>query len=255
MNELLLLHANKFMLVLVRTSGVLIMAPMFGTGPVPARIKAALILLIAVVLTPVVDGTAPQMTEVAAFGVCAVRELFLGLAMGFAAFLAFSAFQLAGELVSTQMGLTMGEIADPLYGGQSSAISQLNYVLAMLLFLAINGHHWFLQGLGASFKTIPLGGATLSAAVTRGMIDRFVEMFAAGLKLAAPAVCVLTLITLGMGMLARAAPMLNILMISMSVRIAAGLVLTGVLIPYVFSFGRHLLAGLQSDLSSLIKAM
>jgi len=254
MNEMLL-HVNKFMLVLIRTSGVVVMAPLFGSEPVPARIKAALILMVAVVLTPVAEGSAPLLTNVPAFGVSAVRELFVGLVMGFSAYLTFSAFQIAGEFVSMQMGLSMGEIADPLYGGQTSVLSQFHYMLAMLIFLSINGHHWFLQGLGASFRSVPLGEATLSTALTGGLVQRFVELFSAGLKMAAPTVCVLTLITMGLGMLARAAPLLNILLISMSLRLAAGLVLMGVLVPYVFRFGKFLLMGLETDLSQLIKAM
>jgi len=254
MNEIFLL-ADKFAFVLIRTSGVLMVAPIFGATAVPMRIKAALVMLVAFVLTPLVPGTPPECNGVIAFGLCGVRELLIGLAMGFIGMVTFGAFQLVGELISTQMGFTMGELADPLMGGQSSTVSQLYYILAMLLFLAINGHHWFLQGLDASFRAVPLGGATLSAALTRGMAEKFAELFAAALKMAAPAMAALLLVTIALGMLARLAPLLNILMMTFSLRIAAGLILMGVSLPYVYKYGKYLLLNMQGDLDRLIKAM
>jgi len=254
MNEILL-HTNKFMLVLIRTAGVVMVAPMFGAAAVPMRIKAALALLLALLLSPMVPDAAPELGSLPACGLVVARELIVGLAMGFTAMLAFGTFQVAGEFIGRQMGLALGELADPLHNQQSSVFSNLYYVLAMLIFLAINGHHWFLQALRASFRTIPLGGPELSAAVTGGMVQRFVQVFVGGLKIAAPAVCVLLLVTVGLGLLARAAPLLNMLMLSIGVRIALGLVLMGMLMPYVFQFGVIVLGAMQRDLRLLIEAL
>jgi len=254
MNELLL-HTNKFMLVLVRTAGVVMVAPMFGAASVPVMIKAAFALMLSLMLSPLVAGEAPALAGVAAYVVVVIRELIVGLAMGFTAMLAFGTFQVAGEFVGRQMGFAMGEMVDPLYEEQTSIFSTFHHTLAMLLFLAINGHHWFLQALCGSFRSIPLGGCGLPASVTGGMVQRFVEVFVGGLKMSAPAVCVLLLVTVGLGLLARAAPLLNMLMISISVRIAVGLVLVGMLIPYVFQFGRIVLGSMQRDLGLLIEAL
>jgi len=254
MNDILI-HANRFMLVLIRTSGVVMVAPVFGTPMVPMRVKAAFVMLVSFVLTPVVTCSVPALDNIAAFGTAAVRELGVGLVMGFSSMLVFSAFDFAGELVGKQMGLAMGEEANPLFEDSSTVLSQFHNILALLLFLSINGHHWFLQALGASFQRVPLGGMELSAALTKGMMQRFIEMFSVGLKMAAPAVCVLLLLTVSLAMLARAAPMLNMLMISISLRIAAGLMLIGLLLPYVYSFGMNLFFNLRTDLDLILKAM
>ena len=254
MNELLAV-TNKFMFVLIRASGVVMAAPIIGTTMTPVRIKAAFVLLLAIVLTPVVPGTAPETAGALAFGIYAVRELLIGLALGIVAAMTFGTFQLAGELIGTQMGLSMGELADPLLNQSSSAISQFLNIMAMLTLLALNGHHWFLQALGASFQSVPLGGAELSPSLVSGIVAKFIDLFVAGLKMAAPAIGVLVLVTIAIGMLARAAPLLNIMMMSFSLRIAAGLVLLGFLLPYMYKLGRYLLEGMQSDLGLLIKAM
>ena len=248
-------HTDKFVLVLVRTSGVIMVAPVFGAAAVPARIKAAFVLVLSLMLMPVVKSEAPALGSVLAYCVVAVRELSIGLMMGFTAILAFGAFQIAGEFIGRQMGLALGELADPLLEQQASVFSQFHYILAMLAFVAVDGHHWFLQALAASFASIPLGESTLPAAVTAGMVDRFVAVFVAGIKMAAPAVCVLLLVTIGLAMLARAAPLLNMLMISISLRIAAGLVAVGIMIPYVYKFGLPLLQNIRNDLSLLVKAL
>ena len=254
MNELLSV-ADTFVLVLIRASGVVAAAPVFGGTMAPTRIKAALVLLLAIVLTPMVPGPAPEISGVVGFGLIALRELIIGLGMGLVAAMTLSAFQLAGELIGVQMGFTMGEMADPLTMQDSSVISQFLYVLALLTLLAINGHHWFLQALAASFRTVPLGGAHLSAGLASGLVERFVALFNAGVQLAAPAIGVLLLITIAVGMLARAAPLLNIMLISFSLRIAVGMVLLGFLLPYMYKFGKYLLLNMQNDLGSLIKAM
>jgi len=254
MNEILG-HANKFVLVLVRTSGVIMIAPVFGAAAVPTRIKAAFVLLLSFVLTPMVASEAPALNNALAYGVVAVRELSIGLMMGFTAILAFGSFQIAGQFIGRQMGLALGELADPLLEQQASVFSQFYYILAMLAFVAVDGHHWFLQALGASFASIPLGGSSLPASVTAGMVDRFVAVFIAGIKMAAPAVCVLVLVTIALGMLSRAAPLLNMLMISISLRIAVGLVVIGIMMPHVYRYGSFLLENIRSDLSLLVKAL
>jgi len=222
---------------------------------VPMRVKAAFVVLVSFVLTPVVSGSVPALDNLAEFGTAAVRELGVGLVMGLSSLLMFSAFDFAGELVGKQMGLAMGEEADPLFEGSSTVLSQFHNILALLLFLSINGHHWFLQALSASFQNVPLGGMELSSALTKGLTQRFIEMFSAGLKMAAPAVCVLLLLTVSLAMLARAAPLLNMLMISISLRIAAGLMLMGLLLPYIYSFGMNLLINLRTDLDLILKAL
>jgi flagellar biosynthetic protein FliR len=211
--------------------------------------------MLALVLTPVVHSTPPPMTSVLAFGVVAARELIIGLSMGFTSMLAFGTFQVAGELIGRQMGFAIGQTADPLYNQHSSTLSQVHYTLAMLMFLSINGHHWFLQALGASFHNIPLGEASIAASVSEGILERFVAVFTTGVKMAAPAICVLVLVTIGLGMLARAAPQLNMLMISISLRIVVGLGIVGILLPYVYQYGKVLLRGLQADLAQLVKAL
>jgi len=254
MNELLA-HTDKFMLVLIRTSGVVMLAPMFGAATVPMRIKAAFVLLLSLLLTPLVGGAAPVASSLPAYGVLVFRELIVGLTMGFTAILTFGSFQIAGGFIGRQMGLALGRLADPLYDQPASALGQFHYTLGMLIFLALNGHHWFLRALSASFASVPLGGSALSGPIINGLTARFMSLFSAGLKMAAPAVCVLVLITISLAMLARAAPLLNMLMISISLRIAVGLVLVGSLIPYTYKFGKVLLYGMRADLALLIRAL
>jgi len=255
MNELAH-HANAFMLVLIRTSGVVMTAPVFGAAMVPMPVKAAFVLAVSLLLAPTLPAGAAAPAGLAAFGVAALRELGIGLVMGFAAMLVFGAFQVAGGIAGNQMGFTMGELVDPLLEEEeTSTLTQFHYVLAMLLFLAINGHHWFLQALQASFREVPLGGMQLTAALGQGLTGRFVELFAAGVKMAAPAICVLTLVTIALAMLARAAPLLNMLMISITLRVAVGLLLMGVLLPYVCRMGSSLFLEMRNDLGLLIRAM
>lgn len=210
-----------FMWPFARVLGLLIAAPVFGNPRFPLRVRLALALIITVIVAP----TLPPLPQVApdslpGLGIFA-QQLLIGLTMGFALRLIFTAVEMAGELIGLQMGLGFAVFYDPQNAGQMPLIGQFLGVLTTLIFLAVNGHLLMLSALAESFRDLPIGdlpgqGTWLAVA---GWGSR---IFAAALLLAMPVVAALLTVNLALAALTRAAPQLNVFAIGFPITLTVG---------------------------------
>jgi len=226
-----------FMLVLTRISAFFLVLPVFSWQAIPVRIKVALTLLLSVffyVITPLGINPA-EISGLAAF-VLLAGEAVYGLALGLIITLLFSAVQVSARIVEQQMGLTMAEIVDPLTGQEASPLSGLLETIFILLFLSANGHHLFLLVLSKSYEAFPPGATPTINLLTAGVIDTGSTMFVACLRLAAPMLAAFLVLMVTLALLARLVPEMNILFISMPVKVALGMFLAAVFMPLVSGF-------------------
>lgn len=229
---------EQFVLVLVRVSGITIAAPIFGTRYVPAPVKAALSLVLALVLFPVVPPAVVDAANTWAYALTAGAELAVGLVIGYAAMLVFMAIQLAGQLIDMELGFGITNVIDPQYGVQIPLAGNYLYLLAMLIFLLTNGHHFLLAVLVRSFETIPAGKIVLVGETTQALVRLFGQMFLAGVKISAPILGTLFLTSVALGILARTVPQMNVFVVGLPVKLVVGMAVLVVVIPlYVYSLG------------------
>ena len=175
-----------FVLVVFRLAGMALYAPLFGAARIPKRVRVALILVLGVGMTAGVKAP-PQLPDTAwglALGIGG--EIAFGLAMGMVMSFVFVAVQWAGEIVGQQMGLTLGGVIDPEYGGQSSVMGDLNFMFTLAIFLLIGGHRTMIRGVRASFDALPL----LSLSVDQNLLETLLGLLHAAtifaVQLAAP---------------------------------------------------------------------
>ena len=229
-------HFELFVMVLCRTTGIFLVAPFFGAAVVPKLVRVVLCGTLAACLVPMVGrsqmGVALPGTWVG-FGLVAAKEMGVGLALGFFALLAYTTVQVAGELLSEQMGFMMSRVADPTTSAEVTVIAQLAAVLGLLLFVAVDGHHWLLLALSRSFERVPVGAMDLSGATLARVTDGFARMYESGVVLAAPVLCVTLLTTVAVGVLARVVPQINALMMAFPLKIAVGLLTLGAAMPFI----------------------
>jgi hypothetical protein len=153
-----------FFLVLVRMTGLFILAPLFGHASVPARAKAGLAFACALVVYPMMAQTPFEMpTDVYELTSDVARELFVGATLGFVSLLVLAAAQYGGEMIDTQIGFSLANIVDPSFGQQVSLLGQFHYLVAMMVYLAVDGHHYLIGALMRSYSVIPIGGAGMSS--------------------------------------------------------------------------------------------
>lgn len=229
----------SFFFVLVRVSSMLLFLPIFGDRSIPPSVKILFGLAFSCVAYPIamargiqVDMSVLDSTMKTAWAV--MSELGFGMMVGFVGRWIFDAVQFAGHFASTSMGFSMASVLDPHTETQTMAYAELQYVMAALLFLGLDGHHIYLAATLDSFKIVPLGGANLLAngdSVAQYMISMSAEVIMLGIKLSAPVLVVLLLINMTFGILARAVPQMNVLAVSFSVNIVIGLFVALVSFP------------------------
>ncbi|MDU2066170.1 MAG: flagellar biosynthetic protein FliR [Sporomusaceae bacterium] len=243
-----------FFLLFVRVSGIFTAAPIYGSRNVPIIVKAGLSLILALVLLPILGQQTPELPKTFLLYLFLIMtEYIVGLIIGFTSTFVFSAIQMAGSLIDTQIGFSMVNIIDPLYGQNVPLIGNFKYMLALLVFLATNGHHLLLTALLDSFRLVPVTHVVFSKSLAPYMVDLVAGFFAIALKISLPVLVTLLLLDIGMGILAKTMPQMNIFMVGMPAKILIGLFMLSMALPFYIFFLEVLFNGMQADINKLIQ--
>lgn len=240
MADLTLLQVQHFLLIFFRMTGLFVTAPVFGSAQIPPPVKIWLAAIMAILTYPLVavgnEALAPNLGSYAA---AAAAELAVGIVLGLAAQVLFVAVQMGGLIVGQELGLTMANVIDPITNEQVSIISQFKLLLAILIYLAVDGHHVLIRAVVDSFGMIPLRGLSPAPPELMELGDRMiVAMLQVSIQMAAPALVSLFLVTVALGFMARTVPEMNIFSVGFTLRLLLGMVIVALSIPvfrWVFS--------------------
>jgi flagellar biosynthetic protein FliR len=247
------LDVARFLAILLRLSLVVFLVPPFSNTRVSASIKACLVLMLTTMLFPLLRKDVAPLTFDAGSLLCTVAgEAVFGLLMALSVTLVLAAFEFAGELISYQAGLSMAQVVDPQGGFQMTIVSNLIELIALLLFLSINGHHVILKLIVESFRTIPVGEFSLNVATIDRLILASGQLFIIGIKVAAPVLVVLFLIQVALGVISKFVPSINILMTSFPITIAVGLFFIVLAMPFWVEAMTHFFKQLFGFLQGIV---
>ncbi len=242
-----------FTIVLFRTASILFFSPIYNQTNLPLITKIGLALVIAIAIFPTINSTQLVLPDnLPNFILIIFKEVAVGFLIGYSATLAFGAFVMAGELISTEMGLAMAELVDPLFGDRISPISQILQIVGLVLFFAINGHHWLINALVLSYKSVPITGFIESGASISKILELFSGLLVSAIKIAAPIMIVLGLVVVVSGFLARSTPEINIFLIIFPTKILVGVLILAVTFPFITRSIEYLLNLFRKDMFSLI---
>jgi flagellar biosynthetic protein FliR len=229
-----------FLLVLIRLSTFVAVAPILGSPNVLTEAKAALALTLTVVLVPVVPYRAEDLPlNLWAMISLGVGEMVIGLILATMVRLVLETANLAGEYLSFQMSMTMVNLMDPQSGTQVPIVSRLVYIIFVLIFLIVNGHYLALKAIADSFKVAPVGYLVLDRPIMFTEIMQATgRMYILAIKIAAPVVGLLFCVKVSFGVVAKAVPQMQVLFVGMPLFILAGLAVTG----FTMSFWPRLIA-------------
>jgi len=256
--EIWLQFIPGFLLVLCRITCFFVTAPVFSTHnvPVPFRIGLAFFVSLITFLTV---GTGTVIEIDALYFLAVIREVLVGLLLGFLAYMFFTAVQVAGSFTDLQIGFGMANMVDPLTGVSSPLIGNFKFMLAILLFLSFNGHHLLLQGIMGSYQWVPLDhewfAKIYSGEISQFLLKSFGEMFMLAFQLAAPLVVSLFLADVGLGILARTAPQFNIFVVGFPFKILLGFILLLFLVPSFADLFRGLFARMFESMRELLQLL
>lgn len=224
-------------ILMIRPGALVMTAPLFGGQTVPMQVRIGLTLLLALVLAPVVQlpETAPSLTVLVA------RELVIGLSIALAIRIVVSAAELAGYLAGFQAGFSIAAIIDPQRGVRNNMIASLYGTLAVFTFFMIDGHHSVLRALADSYTVLPIGVGAIDQGLVAAVMGALGLIFRVGLQLAVPVVVALLVVELALGLIARTAPAMNLMVIGFPIRALAGLVALAVAVTVIPSLVRSAL--------------
>lgn len=241
--------------ILARVGGVMVFAPFFGSPIIPAPVRAGLAVALSVMLFPFLEGSiAPPPPGQLDFVLWLCRELLVGLVLGFVGQMFFGGLQLAGQIMGFQMGFSVVNVIDPQTQVETSVLSTLQTAVGVLVFLAVNGHHWFVQAIVDSYHLLP-GSPRVSETLVSQLVISSGQMFILGLKLAAPIIVCLFMVDVLLGILGRAAPQIHILIVGMPAKSLMGFVFLAAtahtLVPFLARHVAHLHEDLYTYLGIL----
>lgn len=235
-----------WLIAMIRPGAAFVAAPVFGAPAVPVQLRLILSLALGLAALNSVTIQLPQ-DGVASFeGVMLVAgEVLAGLAMGFAVQIGYAAAFVAGETIGNAMGLNFAAMVDPSSGQATQAVGQFLSILATFLFLGIDGHLMLASFVVKSYQALPPGAAMIGNDTVWHMVEFGGSLLGAGVTIALPVAFALVLVQIVMGMLARAAPSLNLFAVGMPVALMAGLVLLAIAAPVM---GEGITAAIKAGL-------
>lgn len=233
-----------FLLVLIRTSALLVSAPLLSQRGIPAWTKIGFAVFFSLVLVPAnIDHLPGEPQTLAALVEGVLREALFGLALGLAMQLIFLGMQMGSYLIGVQLGFGLGQVIDPQSGAQFGVLDQFYAVLVALVFFTVNGHHVVIQALSETVVAVPPGTFDPLALTAGGVASLATGLMVTAVRVAMPVVVALFLTDVGMGFVARTAPQTNILISGAPVKIGVGLVVLGASLPATMALMRIVIEG------------
>ena len=221
-----------FFFPFVRILAWLSFDPLLGNRAVPNRVRVALAMVLAVVVTPMLPSDTPLRLASGDGVLILLQQIAIGAALGFALRIVFTAVEFAGQLMGLQMGLSFATLFDPVNGAQTQVVAQFLVLTTALILFSLNGHHLVIAALVQSFQEIPIG-ATLSAQGFAMMVHWGGVLFAVGLHISLPVTAALLATNLTIGMMSRASPQLNIFAIGFPLTLGVGFMVLYLALNYL----------------------
>jgi flagellar biosynthetic protein FliR len=218
---------NNGLLVFLRVSSMLAVFPIFSTTNFPVQLRLALGVILAGLISPALPAGAAQAQDVWGWVGLMAIEIGVGLLIGFVSRMIFFALDMAGAIITSEIGLSLPPSINPMSGGQTTAPGAVLYYLAAMLWLSLDLHHWMLAALVKTYTYLPIGGAHLTEPCLSDVVARSSEIFVIALQLAAPIMAVSFIVSLIFSVLGRAVPQMNVFHESFTVRTLAGMTVFG----------------------------
>ncbi|MCI8608139.1 MAG: flagellar biosynthetic protein FliR [Firmicutes bacterium] len=237
----------------MRMSGFVLFNPLIGRRGIPAVVQSGIILVLAVTVFSLWDGTIAMPGTFFELAIAMILEMLLGFFLGLVVNIFLYIPLLAGETIDTQMGMSMGSTYDPATQSSVTVSAHVLNALMILLFFAGNGHNTLFRILLASGDIVPFGGVRFGEAFYNGIVDIFVECTLLGVKLCIPILAAEILGQVGMGILMKVIPQINVFAINIELKVIIGLVLLLILVApmseYLLEIENQMLMDIQRILA------
>jgi flagellar biosynthetic protein FliR len=245
-----------FLLILCRITAFFVVVPVFSSRAVPTTFKVGLAVFISFIAFATLGESNPIPMD-ALYILYIVREILIGVLLGFIAYLFFTVVQVAGSLMDIQIGFAIANIIDPMSGIAAPMIGNFKFMVAILLFLNFDGHHMFIKAIIESYHWLPLQNDLFArigdGQVSDFMVRSFITMFTLAFQMSLPVLAAMFLTDMGLGLLTRVAPQFNIFVVGAPLKLIIGLAILMFLFPEFLSIFRDLFSTMFEHMVNLLK--
>lgn len=219
-----------FIFVFSRLIGLILIAPIFSRKNIPNYTKITFVFFTTLIIINNIELDFDYFNQLE-FIIVLLREILIGFLIGFISYLYFVIFLLAGEIIDMQVGFSMVKLFDIQNNSRISIMGNFYYIIALLFFLSINGHHILIKCLYTSFEVIPIGTFTINEQIVINLLVSLKEVFIISFKLSSPILAVIFLTNVFLGILSRTVPQMNVFVIGMPIKILIGLLIIFIVLP------------------------
>ena len=246
-----------FLFVLTRSSGIFFISPFLGSMNIPYRIRAAVAVMVAVILFPVVlkEYVIHAPATVLMFAFTVAKELFIGWLIGLVAYIVLAAISTAGKIMDMQIGFAVVQMMDPTTMQQTGLVGTFLYNLTIIYFVATNGHHVILSALTESFRIIPLDSMVWNTSLPELITDLTAGIWMNGMKIAMPVTFAILMTNVGLGILARTMPQMNIFVVGIPMQLMIGMSIISMILPFYILFLDVIFNEMYANISIALKAL
>jgi flagellar biosynthetic protein FliR len=256
MKEILISDFLIVLFIFIRIISMISIAPILGHQSIPPIVKISIGIVVSYITFLTINKSKiPLDINIISIVVNVVKEILTGFVLGYMLNFVFYAISYAGTYIGFDMGLMMAETLNPMLNTNDNIIGQVIYYASIMIFILINGHHYIISAIVASFNVIPIGKFTMTPQVTSLLIKYSFLVFTIAVKIASPIIVSFFMIHIAEGIIARVIPNIQIIHVTQPAKLGIGFLLLSILSPvYVYAI-KALLNTSEDQLMELIKAM
>ncbi|MCQ4921778.1 flagellar type III secretion system protein FliR [Tissierella carlieri] len=249
--ELIFSKYQLFLLVMVRTSGIFIFSPFFSSQNIPNIMKIGLSFSVSLLITSTLSISPDFSNEILILLI--LKELMVGVIIGFISYAFFSAFYVMGQIVDMKIGFGMANVIDPQNRIQVPLMGNFYYILSFLLLMSFNGHHLIISALVDSYNFLPIGGFKYTGDTMNLLINSLSKSFEIGFKLSTPIVAIIFLTDVVLGIISKTIPQMNVFVVGMPLKVLIGLLIILISMPIFFTVINGIFDLIVNDIYKFIK--
>lgn len=251
--DILLQRIEVYLLIFTRVISFFVVAPVFNQQSFVHQARIGLSIVISILLFPVVAMPNIPLTNAPGYMLLVGKEILVGLILGYTVDFIFHGVRFAGHVLGYQLGFAIVSTIDPQTSEQISIIGQLKWLTAVMIFILIDGHYLLLEALAYSFRAIPLTAAAFPSGIAGHVLRLSAQIFIIGIQIAAPVMVTLLMTNVGMGILARTVPQMNIFVVGFPLTITVGLISIMITLPIFGVFVQKLLQLMRTNLGTVLQ--
>lgn len=247
----------SFLLILARLTSFFVTLPLTSYRGIPNLVKVFLAFVVAYLIYLSADFSYVGAEALIGFRYIMLlgAEVLTGLLLGFVVLLFFTAFRIAGQFADVKIGFAMAAVFDPQFAGQVTLIGQFYYLLAILVYFAVNGHHHLFLAIHNSFTLVPLGQPVFSDITVRLLFSSFYHVWLVAFQIAAPVIAAILITDISLGLISKTVPQLQVFLVGMPLKVFLGLFVIYLTLPYMSLMMEGLFHRLYVDLINIMESL